>query len=117
MGELHLDVIVRRVVDDYKVDARVGKPQVSYRESVSAAIEHRERFHRAIAGKENAADITIRVEPLERGGGNRFASALASDALPKTYGGRGARNRGAFQSGTLYGYPVIDVGVTLLAAE
>lgn len=118
MGELHLDVLVRRVMDDYKVDARVGKPQVSYRESISAATEHRERFHRAVAGKDNAADITIRLEPLERGAGKRFVSALPPDALPKQFLEAVERGiGGALQSGTLYGYPVTDVGVTLVSAE
>jgi elongation factor G len=118
MGELHLDVLVRRVLDDYKVDARVGKPQVSYRESITTATEHRERFHRAVAGKDNAADITIRLEPLERGAGKRFVSAVPPDALPKQFLEAVERGiGGALQSGTLYGYPVTDVGVTLVSAD
>jgi len=111
-------VLVRRVVDDYKVDARVGRPQVSYRESITGTAEHRERFHRTIAGKENAADITIRVEPLPRGTGKRFASALSAVDLPRPLVEAVERGiSGAFQSGSLYGYPVTDVGVTLVGAE
>jgi elongation factor G len=118
MGELHLDVIVRRILEDYHVDARVGKPQVSYRESVTRTVEHRERYHRTLAGKETAADITIGVRPLDRGSGKSFVSRLPPDTLPLPILGAVERGvTGAFESGTLYGYPVTDVGVDLVAAE
>ncbi|HET6486165.1 MAG TPA: elongation factor G, partial [Spirochaetia bacterium] len=76
MGELHLDVLVTRIFREFKVEARVGKPQVSYRETISAETTHTERYHRMIAGKEHSATITITVKPLARGEGNRFASDL-----------------------------------------
>ena len=118
MGELHLDVLVRRVIDDYGVAARVGKPQVSYRESITLTVEHREKYHRAIAGKDNTADITIRVQPLERGKGKSFRSGLSEGALPRAILESVERGvLGAFESGSLYGYPVTDVGVTLVGAE
>jgi elongation factor G len=114
MGELHLDVLVTRVIDDFKVQAKVGNPQVSYRESIEGEATHREKYHKLIAGKENSADITLRVRRLERGAGNRFESEVTTETLPRELidaVGRGVS--GAFSSGIVYGYPVIDIGVTL----
>ncbi|MCX7040123.1 MAG: elongation factor G [Spirochaetes bacterium] len=118
MGELHLDVLVTRIFREFKVEARVGKPQVSYRESISAAATHLEKYHRTIAGKEHNAAITMEVKPLARGAGNSFASTIAEDALPEEL--VSAVERGvaaAFGSGVVYGYPALDIGVTLVAAE
>jgi elongation factor G len=118
MGELHLDVLVTRVIDDYKVQAKVGAPQVSYRESVTTAAAHAERYHKVLAGKENSAVLTIKVERLARAAGNRFQSLVAPPTLPQDL--VDAAKRGvlaAFGSGIMYGYPVIDVGVTLSGAE
>ena len=118
MGELHLDVLVTRIFREFKVEARVGKPQVSYRETISAAIAHTEKYHRMIAGKEHSATITIDVKPLPRGEGNSFSSRLAEDALPDEL--VSAVERGitaAFGSGVVYGYPALDIGVTLVDAE
>ncbi len=118
MGELHLDVLVTRIFREFKVEARVGKPQVSYRESISAAAIHVEKYHRTIAGKEHSAAITLEVKPLARGVGNSFASTLAEDALPEEL--VSAVERGvmaAFGSGVVYGYPALDIGVTLVAAD
>ena len=117
MGELHLDVLVTRIFRDFKVEARVGKPQVSYRETISAEIEHTEKYHRMIAGKEHSATLTIRVKPLPRDG-NSFSSALAESALPEEL--VSAVERGvsaAFGSGVVYGYPALDIGVELIEAE
>ncbi|HEY9592852.1 MAG TPA: EF-Tu/IF-2/RF-3 family GTPase, partial [Spirochaetia bacterium] len=118
MGELHLDVLVTRIFREFKVEARVGKPQVSYRETISAAVTHTERYHRMIAGKENSATITIEVKPLPRGEGNRFTTALSDGALPEEL--VAAVERGvtaAFGSGVVYGYPALDIDVTLVDAE
>jgi elongation factor G len=118
MGELHLDVLVTRVIDDFKVQAKVGAPQVSYRESVTAAAEHTERYHKVLAGKENTAQLVLRVERLARGSGNRFQSLVAPPTLPRELVEGVKRGvQAAFGSGIMYGYPVIDVGVTLAAAE
>jgi elongation factor G len=118
MGELHLDVLVTRMLREFKVEARVGKPQVSYRESIAKAVTHVERYHRMIAGKEHTAEITVRVEPLARGAGNSFASALGDGELPEELVDAVERGVGAaFGSGVVYGYPAIDIGVTLSAAE
>ncbi len=118
MGELHLDVLVTRIFREFKVEARVGKPQVSYRESISAEVTHVEKYHRVIAGKENAATITITVKPLPRGQGNLFTSAIPEGDLPEEL--VSAVERGitaAFGSGVVYGYPALDIGVTLVSAE
>lgn len=72
MGELHLNILVTRISDEYKVDANVGKPQVTYRESITRPIEHGEKYRKTLAGKEHEASLRIRVEPRNRGGGNLF---------------------------------------------
>jgi elongation factor G len=118
MGELHLDVLVTRIVQDFKVDAKIGKPQVTYRESISKSLEHVEEFHKVVAGKENNAVITLKVEALERGSGNQFECMIGEEVLPREYLDavkRGVNN--AFFSGIMYGYPVIDVKATLVDAE
>ncbi len=114
MGELHLDVLVTRVTKEYKVDAKIGNPQVSYRESVTAVSEHEEKFNKVIAGKENTAAVTLKVMPVNRGEGNSFTSAVSEKELPREYQDavrRGVEN--AFSSGIMWGYPCIDIGVTL----
>jgi len=119
MGELHIDVLVTRMIDDFKVQARVGNPQVTYRESVTAQAEHTERFSKVIGGKENAAGVTLRVEPLERGAGNQFRNAAKKAAnVPEDIFDAIERSvTSAFGSGIQYGYPCVDVGVTLLGIE
>ncbi len=115
MGELHLEVLVTRIVDDFRVEAKIGKPQVSYRESISGAAVHRVKFHRNLGGKENAAEIELRAEPLPRGSGNRFAVATAG--LPEELVEAVRRGvEGAFTSGISWGYPTIDIGITLTDA-
>ncbi len=89
MGELHLDVLVTRIFREFKVEARVGKPQVSYRETISAAVTHTEKYHRMIAGKEHSATITIEAKPLPRGEGNSFTSALPDGDAAGRAGVRG----------------------------
>ncbi|HKK47721.1 MAG TPA: elongation factor G, partial [Alkalispirochaeta sp.] len=117
MGELHLDVLVTRVVSDYKVNAKVGNPQVTYRETIASDQTHRETFDRVMGGKENRADITLRVFPRERGAGNRFENTLPAEQLPKPFSTAVERGiTAAFNSGIRWGYPVIDIGVELVAA-
>jgi elongation factor G len=118
MGELHLDVLVTRMLREFKVEARVGKPQVSYRESITKSVTHVERYHKTIAGKEHAAEITIRVEPLPGGQGNRFVSELSDGALPEELADAVERGvTAAFSAGIVYGYPAFDIGVALVDAE
>ena len=118
MGELHLDVLVTRIFREFKVEARVGKPQVSYRESISAAATHVEKYHRTIAGKEHGAAITLEVKPLPRGAGNSFTSTVDDGVLPDELASAVERGvTAAFGSGVVYGYPALDIGVTLVAAD
>jgi elongation factor G len=122
MGELHLDVLVTRLVKEYGVRARVGKPQVSYRESVGAAAAHSESFSRVIAGKETAATVALRVEPAEDRSGNSYAVdaklQLMLKAVPEEI--REAVRQGvmgALSSGIVMGYPCIGVKVTLTGLD
>jgi len=117
MGELHIDVLLTRVVKDFNVDARIGNPQVSYRESIAKAESHTERFHRMVSGKEISAEITLKVEPLGRNSGNSFESLIDEKRLPREFldaVARGVKN--AFGGGIMYGYPVADVKATLVDA-
>jgi elongation factor G len=114
MGELHLDVLTTRILKEYNISAKVGNPQVTYRESVSKTVERTETFSRIIAGKENTACISLRVEPLPRGSGNRYTVEAKNRAAPEEI--FDAVERGitaAFSGGIALGYPCIDVGVTL----
>jgi elongation factor G len=118
MGELHLDVLVTRIRKDYGLEAKVGNPQVTYRESVSKAVERTERFSRVMAGKENAAELTLKVEGLERGAGNRYTNAVRDRNVPEAMYEAVERGiQGAFASGIVLGYPCIDVGVTMTALK
>jgi elongation factor G len=117
MGELHLDVLVTRIVKEYNVGAKVGNPQVTYRESISVPAERTETFSKIIAGKENSASLTLQVQPLPRGAGNTYTWAVKSPDVPEEI--RDAVQRGisaAFQSGIVMGYPCMDIGVTVTAA-
>jgi len=117
MGELHLDVLVTRILKEYSVAAKVGNPQVTYRESISVSLEREESFSKVIAGKENSASLTLRVEPLERGSGNRYAWEVKNNLIPEEI--RNAVERGinaSFLSGIVLGYPCIDIGVTVINA-
>jgi elongation factor G len=115
MGELHLDVLVTRVLEEYKVEANVGKPQVTYRESITAVHEHQETYKRTLAGKEHEASVTLKVEQRKRGEGNLFKSEISFGKLPEVY--QQAVRRGveaSFQSGIVMGYPTVDILVSLI---
>ena len=118
MGELHLDVLVTRVMNEYKVAANIGKPQVTYRESVTETITFTETFSKVLGGKEHTAEITFRIEPVPRGTGNLFQSEIRKTLLPAEF--QKAVEAGvlsSMNSGTLLGYQTIDIGVTLLDAK
>lgn len=118
MGELHLDVLMTRVTDDFKVPAKIGNPQVTYRESVTKEVTHIEKFHKVVAGKENTAEITLHIRPLSRGTGTHFESVLGKDRLPEELVEAVRRGvEGAFTSGIRYGYPAYDIGVVLEDAK
>ena len=118
MGELHLDVLVTRIVRDFKIAAKQGNPQVTYRESITRSVSHTERFHKAVGGKDVAAGLTIDVTPLERGRGNSYSKQLRAPQVPEEI--FDAVERGfssAFGSGIQFGYPAVDVGVVLVGIE
>jgi elongation factor G len=112
MGELHLEVLVTRILKDFKLSAKVGKPQVTYRESISTASERREIFSRIIAGKENAAGLTLLVEPAERGCGNKYI-CTAKGAPEEIFDAVERGINGAFASGIVLGYPCLDIVATV----
>ena len=118
MGELHIDVLVTRIVREFKIQARIGNPQVSYRESVSKAVETRQKFEKVIAGKENVAGITLKVEPLPRGTGNRYEKAVRAPMVPdEIFDAIEHGINGAFAGGIQYGYPAVDIGVSLVGID
>lgn len=118
MGELHLDVLVTRIRDDFKVQCRVGAPQVTYREAVTASSEYREEYSRVIAGKENAACLTLRVEPRETGAGNSYTCAAVRSGIPEEIlCAIETSVQNCFLSGIRMGYPCTDTAVTLTAVE
>ena len=118
MGELHLDVLVTRMRDDFGVKCNVGAPQVTYRESVSGTAEATEDFNRVLAGKENTAGLTISVEQRETGSGNSFEITCRTAEIPDEI--IDAIKNGfmsSFNSGIRYGYPCTDVGVKVTAIK
>jgi elongation factor G len=117
MGELHLEIIVDRLVREFKVAARVGRPQVAYREAITRPAFHEETFVLETIGRGQFAQVSLRLEPAPAGAGILFENALAAGTLPKEFIAaveRGAR--GALGRGPVAGYPVIDSQVTLVAA-
>jgi elongation factor G len=118
MGELHLDVLVTRIIREYNLNARVGNPQVTYRESITQTVEHEEQFSKFMAGKENAGILRFKVEPLPSGSGNHYTNAAKLRDVPEPIFEAIERGvKGAFSSGIVLGYPCIDVGVTLTGLE
>ena len=119
MGELHLDVLVTRLLKEFKLGAKVGNPQVTYRESISKSNEHSESFSKIIAGKENTAKITLRTEPAKRGSGNKYIYAASSKTqIPAEILEAIERGiTGSFSSGIVMGYPCIDITVTVIDVQ
>ncbi len=119
MGELHLDILVTRIIKDFKVEANVGNPQVSYKESVSDEITHVEEFNKVIAGKENTAVITLLVRPAGRGNENCFSvDDSIKKKLPPQFVEAVRRGvTGSFTSGSLFGYPMVETEVILKDAK
>ena len=112
MGELHLDVLVTRMRDDFGVKCQVGAPQVTYRESVSGSATATEEFSRNLAGKENTASITITVEAREQGSGNSYEVICKHNNVPDEIMEAMANGfNSALNSGIKYGYPCTDVAV------
>ena len=114
MGELHLEIIVDRLLREFKVEANVGAPQVAYKETVRKSVEQDTKYARQSGGKGQYGHVKIRVEPNESGKGYEFVSEIVGGAIPKEYiPAIDAGIKGAMLSGVVAGYPVVDVKVTL----
>jgi elongation factor G len=114
MGELHLEIIVDRLLREFNVGANVGKPQVAYRETIRQAVEQEGRFIRQTGGRGQYGDVWIKLEPLESGSGFEFVDAIKGGSIPREYipaVEKGVRE--ATENGALAGYPMVDVKVTL----
>ena len=114
MGELHLEIIVDRLLREFKVEANVGAPQVAYKETIRKAVDQDTKYARQSGGKGQYGHVKIHVEPNESGKGYEFVNAVVGGAIPKEYiPAIDSGIQGAMLSGTVAGYPVVDVKVTL----
>ena len=114
MGELHLEIIVDRLLREFKVEANVGTPQVAYKETVRSSADVDERYVRQSGGKGQYGHVKIKLEPNEPGKGYEFINAIVGGAIPKEFIPAVDQGiQGAMQSGVMAGYPVVDVKVTL----
>lgn len=114
MGELHLEIIVDRMLREFKVEAEVGKPQVAYRETIRKAVEQEYKYAKQSGGRGQYGHVYLRLEPMEPGTGYEFVNEIKGGVVPKEY--IPAVDKGcqeAMQGGVLAGYPVEDVRVTL----
>ena len=115
MGELHLEIIVDRMLREFKVDAEVGQPQVAYRETIRKAVEQEYKYAKQSGGRGQYGHVFLRIEPLPAASGFEFVNDIKGGVVPKEYipaVEKGCKE--ALQSGVLAGYPVEDVKVTLL---
>jgi elongation factor G len=114
MGELHLDIIVDRMRREFSVDANVGAPQVSYRETIRKTVEQEGKFVRQSGGRGQYGHVFLRIEPQEAGAGYEFENAIVGGVVPKEYISsvdKGVQEQ--MQNGVIAGFPVVDVKVTL----
>ncbi|MCI1208236.1 MAG: elongation factor G [Treponema sp.] len=118
MGELHLDVLVTRMKDDFHVKARVGSPQVTYREAVTAAADYTASYSKVLAGKENTAGLTVHVEPREQGTGNSYECTVRHAQIPdEIFEAVESGFRNSLSAGINYGYPCTDTAVKVTALD
>jgi elongation factor G len=113
MGELHIDVIINRLVREFKVDAKIGKPQVAYRETITAPVRIEGSFIRQTGGHGQYGHVWLELEPMERGGGFEFVDKIPGGVIPRQYipsVEQGVKE--ALESGVVAGYPIIDIRVT-----
>lgn len=118
MGELHLEILRDRLLREFKVQARAGKPMVAYREGIGSSAEARGDFDREIAGKRQIGDLTLRISPRERGAGNEIVFSVSKNILSEAF--RAAIRDGledALVTGIVRHYPMTDVRVEIVAAE
>ncbi|MFC1816899.1 elongation factor G [Thermodesulfobacteriota bacterium] len=114
MGELHLEVIISRMLREFKTNVNVGKPQVVYRETISKEAFATSQFDREISGQRHFGEVRLRLKPLPRGSGKRFRSEITDEIIPEEF--LAAIEKGvmdSLESGALMGYPVVDVEATL----
>jgi len=114
MGELHLEVIISRMLREFKTSVNVGRPQVVYRETIENQATARATFDKEVAGQRHFGEVELQLAPLPRGSENRFESTVTEEIIPKMY--LPAIEKGvleALESGSLMGYPVVDVAATL----
>ncbi len=118
MGELHLEIIVDRLLREFRVEANVGKPQVSYKETITKPATVDVRYSRQTGGKGQFAQVKLMIEPNESGKGYEFINAVTGGAIPKEYiPSVDAGIQGAMQAGIVAGYPVVDVKCTVLDGQ
>lgn len=114
MGELHLEIIVDRLLREFKVEANVGAPQVAYRETIKSSVDIEHKYAKQSGGRGQYGHVKIRMFPQEPGAGYEFVNAVVGGAIPKEYIGPVDQGvQGAMDSGVLAGYPVVDVKVEL----
>jgi elongation factor G len=114
MGELHLEVIVGRLLSEFRVSAKIGKPQVAYRETITIPVKAEGKFVRQSGGRGQYGHVRLELVPLERGGGLQFVDGIKGGIIPRQYlPAIEAGIREAAETGVLAGYPVIDIKVTL----
>jgi elongation factor G len=114
MGELHLEIIVDRMMREFKVEANVGRPQVAYRETIQGNADVEGRWVRQTGGKGQYGHVKLRIDPLERGAGIEFENKIVGGAIPREYIPAVEQGiREAASTGVVAGYPVVDVKATL----
>ena len=114
MGELHLEIIVDRLLREFKVEANVGKPQVSYKETITKTVEIDHKYARQSGGRGQYGHVVLRLEPMEAGKGYEFVNAIVGGVVPKEYIPAVDQGiQGAMQTGVLAGYNVVDIKATL----
>jgi elongation factor G len=115
MGELHLEIIVDRLRREFKVDANIGKPQVSYRETIKKAVRTEGKYIRQSGGRGQYGHVVVEFEPLPRGTGIIFENKIVGGVIPKEYIPAVEKGiREAFENGAIAGYPIVDVKATLV---
>jgi elongation factor G len=118
MGELHLEILVDRMVREFSVQANIGKPQVAYKETVTKRVEQRTRFAKQTGGRGQFADVSIVLEPVTPGTGFQFLNEIKGGAIPREY--VPAVERGildSMENGVIAGYPMVDIKVTLVDGQ
>jgi len=118
MGELHLEILIRRLREEFGMVAHVGQPQVAYRETLTASVDVEARFVKQVGGRGQYGHVILRLEPMQRGSGIPFDCTAKDEEVPKHY--RSAVEdalRGTLTNGPVAGYPLVDIGATLIGGS